>query len=53
MAGLTLGADGYGANPFSPWELMARVKAVLWRTSPATKKEGTVRFYFFIDLSVY
>jgi DNA-binding response OmpR family regulator len=34
VAGLTLGADDYVVKPFSPRELMARVKAVL-RRSPA------------------
>ena len=32
VAGLELGADDYVAKPFSPRELMARVKAVLRRT---------------------
>jgi len=35
VAGLTLGADDYVVKPFSPRELVARVKAVLRRTSPA------------------
>jgi DNA-binding response OmpR family regulator len=35
VAGLTLGADDYVVKPFSPRELMARVKAVLRRTSPS------------------
>jgi DNA-binding response OmpR family regulator len=33
VAGLTLGADDYVVKPFSPRELMARVKAVLRRMS--------------------
>lgn len=33
VAGLTLGADDYVVKPFSPRELVARVKAVLRRTS--------------------
>ena len=32
VAGLTLGADDYVVKPFSPRELVARVKAVLRRT---------------------
>jgi DNA-binding response OmpR family regulator len=32
VAGLTLGADDYVVKPFSPRELMARVKAILRRT---------------------
>ena len=39
VAGLTLGADDYVVKPFSPRELVARVKAVLRRTSPAPIKE--------------
>jgi DNA-binding response OmpR family regulator len=42
VAGLTLGADDYVVKPFSPRELVARVKAVLRRTSPAPKKEERV-----------
>ncbi len=34
VAGLTLGADDYVVKPFSPGELVARVKAVLRRTRP-------------------
>ncbi|MGA6927147.1 MAG: response regulator transcription factor [Desulfosarcina sp.] len=34
VAGLTLGADDYVVKPFSPRELVARVKAVLRRTAP-------------------
>ena len=35
LAGLELGADDYLAKPFSPRELVARVKAVLRRSTPA------------------
>ena len=38
VAGLTLGADDYVVKPFSPRELVARVKAVLRRVS----RKGTV-----------
>jgi len=41
VAGLTLGADDYVVKPFSPRELMARVKAVLRRAprpNPAEKR---------------
>jgi len=35
VSGLTLGADDYVVKPFSPRELMARVKAILRRTGGA------------------
>lgn len=40
VAGLTLGADDYVVKPFSPKELMARVRAVLRRSSPAGPPAG-------------
>jgi DNA-binding response OmpR family regulator len=43
VAGLELGADDYLAKPFSPRELVARVKAVLRRaTGPITASEPAV-----------
>jgi two-component system response regulator BaeR len=36
LLGLELGADDYLCKPFSPRELMARIKAILRRTAPAT-----------------
>lgn len=36
VSGLTMGADDYVVKPFSPRELVARVKAVLRRAAPAT-----------------
>lgn len=40
ILGLELGADDYVVKPFSPRELVARVKAVLRRTRDARKNEG-------------
>ncbi len=37
VAGLESGADDYVTKPFSPRELLARVQAVLRRTSPASQ----------------
>lgn len=39
VVGLELGADDYIAKPFSPRELLARVRAVLRRTRPALRGE--------------
>jgi DNA-binding response OmpR family regulator len=38
VSGLTLGADDYVVKPFSPRELVARIKAVLRRTRPSAEK---------------
>lgn len=40
VSGLEGGADDYVVKPFSPRELVARVKAVLSRTLPKEKSEG-------------
>jgi DNA-binding response OmpR family regulator len=39
VSGLTLGADDYVVKPFSPRELVARVKAILRRGRQATTKD--------------
>lgn len=40
VAGLESGADDYVVKPFSPRELVARVKAVLARTMPRERESG-------------
>src|SRR5437660_5239377 len=40
IAGLELGADDYLVKPFSPREVVSRVKAILRRTSPAATQDA-------------
>lgn len=42
LLGLELGADDYICKPFSPREVVARVKAVLRRTNGAAQNEGLI-----------
>jgi len=49
VVGLELGADDYVTKPFSPRELLARVRAVLRRAqaTPASRREHALRAYRF------
>jgi two-component system response regulator CpxR len=42
VLGLEIGADDYLPKPFSPRELIARIRAILRRTSPPTRMAGPV-----------
>lgn len=44
VLGLELGADDYVAKPFSPRELVARVRTVLRRAHPSATTTGTLQF---------
>jgi DNA-binding response OmpR family regulator len=44
ILGLELGADDYVTKPFSPRELVARVRTVLRRAQPPMGTEETIRF---------
>ena len=44
VLGLEMGADDYVPKPFSPRELVARVKAVLRRTSDHTEEKDEIAF---------
>lgn len=52
VLGLEIGADDYIAKPFSPRELLARIKALIRRTNFAkdsAKTEGNKRYISFAD----
>ncbi len=44
IVGLELGADDYVTKPFSPREVIARVRAVLRRTEQGTEHDDVLRF---------
>jgi len=51
LLGLELGADDYICKPFSPREVVARVKAVLRRAYPESKEEKLVAGPVTIDIA--
>jgi len=55
IVGLDLGADDYIVKPFSPREVVARIKAILRRTSEQPKADSNVISYngLTIDLKSY
>lgn len=54
LVGLEIGADDYVTKPFSPKEVVARVKAILRRTKRTTAKTESVRLGdVVIDLKQY
>ena len=52
ILGLEMGADDYVVKPFSPRELVSRVKAVLRRTNRASRSEGEAQSLSFDDLRI-
>lgn len=44
VLGLELGADDYVLKPFSPRELVARVRAILRRSAPVSPSQNILRF---------
>jgi DNA-binding response OmpR family regulator len=52
IAGLEMGADDYVTKPFSPQELVSRVRAVLRRSKPSDAEESIGRALVFGDLCI-
>jgi DNA-binding response OmpR family regulator len=50
VAGLAMGADDYVVKPFSPRELVERVKAILRRSRPASRQPAAVLSFGGLEL---
>lgn len=53
VLGLELGADDYVTKPFSPRELLARVRAILKRSAPATRRRVLRHGLILLDPSAH
>jgi DNA-binding response OmpR family regulator len=53
IMGLDIGADDYVVKPFSPLEVMARIKAVLRRLDPGSTKHLLTIYNLSIDMRAY
>ena len=53
VLGLELGADDYVAKPFSPRELIARIKAIFRRMQPRTQNNNEKDTISFADLVIH
>ncbi len=52
IMGLDIGADDYIVKPFSPGEVMARIRAVLRRLDPVEEKRPDIVFYPGLKISL-
>ena len=52
IMGLDIGADDYITKPFSPAEVMARVRAVLRRLSPTEKQPAEIKAFPFLEINL-
>jgi DNA-binding response OmpR family regulator len=50
VSGLAMGADDYVVKPFSPRELVERVKAILRRSRPASPRSTVIRSFGGLEL---
>lgn len=52
VAGLAMGADDYVVKPFSPRELVERVKAILRRSRPVSPRPAAVLSFYGLELDM-